>query len=155
MERWEQVEEIFHEALQRDPAQRHTYLREACGSDSGLRREVSSLLAHHDEGAGFEPWAAAAAAQLIAAPVSLQPGQLLGPYRIESFVAAGGMGQIYRATDTRLNRPVAIKICAGPFTERFAQEAKVVASLNHPHICHLYDVGPNYLVMEFVEGAPL
>src|SRR5262245_10906198 len=83
------------------------------------------------------------------------PGQLLGPYRVDSFVAAGGMGQVYRGTDTRLNRTVAIKVCAGPFSERFAQEAKVIASLNHPHICHLYDVGPNYLVMEFVEGTPL
>src|SRR5262249_53498163 len=101
------------------------------------------------------PWAALAAAHLIAARGSLERGQSLGPYRIESFVAAGGMGQVYRATDTRLNREVAIKICASRFSERFAQEAKVIASLNHPHICQLYDVGPNYLVMEFVEGTPL
>jgi Tol biopolymer transport system component/predicted Ser/Thr protein kinase len=86
---------------------------------------------------------------------ALQPGESLGPYRIESFLAAGGMGQVYRATDTRLNRGVAIKVCAGRFSERFAQEATVIASLNHPHICHLYDVGPQYLVMEFVEGTPL
>jgi Tol biopolymer transport system component/predicted Ser/Thr protein kinase len=86
---------------------------------------------------------------------ALQPGQSLGPYRIESFIAAGGMGQVYRATDTRLNRGVAIKVCAGRFSERFAREATVIASLNHPHICHLYDVGPQYLVMEFVEGTPL
>ena len=151
----QEVEEIFHLALQHNPAERGVFVREACHGDSELHREVSSLLAHHDEGAGFEPWAAAAAADLIAAPASLQPGQSLGPYRIESFVAAGGMGQVYRAMDTRLNRTVAIKICAGPFSDRFAQEAKVIASLNHPHICHLYDVGPNYLVMEFVEGAPL
>src|SRR5262249_33271232 len=112
-------------------------------------------VANHEQCAGFEPWAAAAAAQLIAAPASLQPGQSLGPYRIESFVAAGGMSQVYRATDTRLNREVAIKLSSARFTERFAQEAKVIASLNHPHICHLYDVGANYLVMEFVEGSPL
>src|SRR5215471_15762526 len=84
-----------------------------------------------------------------------QPGQSLGPYRIESLIAAGGMGEVYRATDTRLNREVAIKVCAGRFSERFAHEATVIASLNHPHICHLYDVGPQYLVMEFVEGTPL
>src|SRR5262250_3286326 len=65
------------------------------------------------------------------------------------------MGAVYRATDTRLNRTVAIKVCDAQFSERFAQEASVIASLNHPHICHLYDVGPNYLVMEFVEGTPL
>jgi Tol biopolymer transport system component/predicted Ser/Thr protein kinase len=156
LERSEQVEEIFHQALQRDPAQRDAYLREACGGDAALHTEIADLLAHHEPGAGFEPWAAAAAAQLMASPVSLlEPGQFLGPYRIESFVAAGGMGQVYRATDTRLNREVAIKICAGRFGERFDREARLIASLNHPHICHLYDVGPNYLVMELVEGAPL
>src|SRR5215813_2009607 len=155
VERWQQVEEIFHEALHCDPVRRDAFVREACHGDTELHREVSSLLAHHVEGVGFEPWAAAAAAELVTSPGSLQPGQLLGPYRIDSFVAAGGMGQVYRATDTRLNRTVAIKICAGPFSERFAQEAKVIASLNHPHICHLHDVGPKYLVMEFVEGTPL
>jgi eukaryotic-like serine/threonine-protein kinase len=148
VERRQQVEEIFHEALQRDPVQREAYLRKACGSDAALQREIADLLAHHQEDA-------AAAVQSIAAPVSLQPGQSVGPYRIESFIAAGGMGQVYRATDTRLNREVAIKICAGRFTERFAQEARLIASLNHPRICHLYDVGPNYLVMELVEGNPL
>ena len=116
MEPWQHVEEIFHEALQRDPAKRDAYLREACGSDAALHKEIVDLLAHHEPGSEFEPWAADAAAQLIAAPASLQPGQLLGPYRIDSFVAAGGMGHVYRATDTRLNRTVAIKICAGPFS---------------------------------------
>jgi len=86
---------------------------------------------------------------------ALHPGESIGPYRIESFVAAGGMGQVYRATDTRLHREVAVKVCSGRFSERFAQEARVIASLNHPHICHLYDAGPNYLVMELVEGTPL
>ena len=65
------------------------------------------------------------------------------------------MGEVYRATDTRLQRDVAIKVSAARFSERFEREARVIASLNHPHICHLYDVGPNYLVMEFVDGAPL
>jgi serine/threonine protein kinase len=65
------------------------------------------------------------------------------------------MGEVYRATDTRLNRQVAIKVSFGKFSERFEREARVIASLNHPHICQLHDVGPNYLVMEFVEGEPL
>jgi Tol biopolymer transport system component/predicted Ser/Thr protein kinase len=155
VERWEQIEEIFHKALQRDPVQRDAYLRQACGSDSALRHEIANLLAHHEQDTGSEPWAAAAAAQLIAAPVTLQPGHLLGRYRIESFVAAGGMGQIYRATDTSLNREIAIKVCAERFSERFEREARVIASLNHPYICRLYDVGPNYLVMEFIDGQPL
>ena len=152
---WQQVEDIFQEALLRDPAQRDAFVREACQGDNELHREVSSLLANHNEAAGSGSWAAAAAAQLIDAPGSLRPGQSLGPYRIESFLAAGGMGEVYRAIDTRLNRQVAIKVCIGRFSERFAREANVIASLNHPHICHLYDVGPNYLVMEMVEGAPL
>ena len=87
--------------------------------------------------------------------VALDPGQSLGPDRIESFIAAGGMGQVCRASDTRLNREVAIKVSAAPFSERFAQEARLIASLNHPHICHLYDVGHNSLVMEFIEGSRL
>jgi predicted Ser/Thr protein kinase len=155
VERFKQIEEIFHQALQQDPAQRDAYLREACRGDSALRREVLSLLATHDGGARSETWAARAAVQLIDFPASLEPGQSLGPYRIDSFLAAGGMGEVYRATDTRLNRQVAIKISAAKFSERFEREARVIASLNHPHICHLYDVGPNYLVMEFVDGEPL
>jgi serine/threonine-protein kinase len=86
---------------------------------------------------------------------SLRPGQFLGPYRIDSFLAAGGMGGVYRATDTRLHRDVAIKVSAARFSERFGREARVIASLNHPHICQLYDVGSDYLVMEFIDGAAL
>jgi predicted Ser/Thr protein kinase len=154
MERLQQIEEIFQEALQRDSAERDAYVRRACHGDMELQREVVSLLENHDKGATFEPWAAAVAAQLVER-ISMQPGQCLGPYRIESFLAAGGMGQVYRATDTRLQRQVAIKVSSARFTERFEREARVIASLNHPHICQLYDVGPNYLVMEFVEGTPL
>jgi Tol biopolymer transport system component/predicted Ser/Thr protein kinase len=154
MERLQQIEEIFQEALQRDPEERGAYVRQACGGDAELQREVVSLLAHHDKG-DPEAWAAAAAARLIDPPGSLQPGQSLGPYRIETFLAAGGMGEVYRATDTRLNRTVAIKISAARFSERFEREARMIASLNHPNICQLYDVGPNYLVMEMVEGPTL
>src|ERR1051326_1426585 len=85
----------------------------------------------------------------------LSAGDKLGPYRILKAAGTGGMGEVYQATDTRLNRTVAIKISAGQFSQRFEQEARSVAALNHPHICHLYDVGPNYLVMEFIDGAPI
>jgi len=155
MERWQQIESLFQEALGRDPAERNAWLREACQGDSDLRREVASLLANHQAATEFKPWAAAAAAELIDGPASLEPGQCLGPYRIECFLAAGGMGAVYRATDTRLHRQVAIKVSAARFSERFEREARVIASLNHPNICQLYDVGPNYLVMEFVEGPTL
>jgi tRNA A-37 threonylcarbamoyl transferase component Bud32 len=87
--------------------------------------------------------------------MSLVPGVLLGPYEILASVGAGGMGEVYKARDTRLNRIVAVKVSKEQFSERFELEARAVAALNHPHICQLYDVGPDFLVMEFIEGASL
>jgi eukaryotic-like serine/threonine-protein kinase len=84
-----------------------------------------------------------------------KPGDSLGPYRIDSLLGKGGMGEVYRGTDTRLGRPVAIKVSAREFSDRFEREAIAISSLNHPHVCTLYDVGPNYLVMELVEGDTL
>ena len=84
--------------------------------------------------------------------MSLSAGDKLGPYEILEQIGAGGMGEVYRARDTRLGRSVAVKVSAELFSERFEREARVIASLNHPNICALYDVGPNYLVMELVEG---
>jgi eukaryotic-like serine/threonine-protein kinase len=82
-------------------------------------------------------------------------GLRLGSYELISRVAAGGMGEVWKACDTRVDRLVAIKFSKAGFGERFDHESRVIASLNHPHICQLYDVGPNYLVMEFIDGAPL
>src|SRR5262245_2653577 len=82
-------------------------------------------------------------------------GGRVGPYEILDAIGAGGMGEVWKARDTRLGRTVAIKVSKQQFSERFEREARAVAALNHPHICQLYDVGPDYLVMEFVEGAPL
>src|SRR5262245_43091343 len=85
----------------------------------------------------------------------LPVGARLGPYEILARVGAGGMGEVYKARDTRLDRTVAIKICAEQFSDRFEREARAVAALNHPNICALHDVGPNYLVMEFIDGPTL
>src|SRR6476620_2321841 len=85
----------------------------------------------------------------------LTAGEQLGPYEILSLLGKGGMGEVYRARAPRVGRDVAIKVSAREFEERFAREARTIASLNHPNICHLYDVGPNYLVMELVEGPTL
>jgi len=87
--------------------------------------------------------------------MTLAPGTRLGPYEIIAPIGAGGMGEVYRARDPRLGREVAIKVSTAQFSERFEREARAVAALNHPNICTLHDVGANYLVMEYIEGAPL
>ena len=93
--------------------------------------------------------------------MGLSAGTQLGPYEILSQLGAGGMGEVYKARDTRLQRDVAIKILPAAFAadpdrlHRFQQEARAIAILNHPHICHLYDIGPDYLVMEYIEGQQL
>src|ERR1700722_19550019 len=85
----------------------------------------------------------------------LVPGERLGPYRIVAHIGKGGMGDVYRATDTRMGRDVAVKVVAEQFLERFDREVRAIAALNHPNICTIHDVGPNYLVMEYVDGVPL
>ena len=90
-----------------------------------------------------------------ALPVPLTPGTRLGPYQIESAIGAGGMGEVYKATDTRLGRTVAIKTLRVGQGPRFLQEARAIAALSHPHICVLHDIGPDYLVMEYLDGAPV
>src|SRR2546428_3047483 len=87
--------------------------------------------------------------------MSFLPGEKLGPYELVALIGAGGMGQVYRARDPRLGRDVAVKVSSERFSERFEREARAVAALNHPNTCHLYDVGPNYLVMELIEGPTL
>ena len=87
--------------------------------------------------------------------MALTAGDKLGPYEVLAPIGAGGMGVVYRARDPRLNRDVAIKVAAQQFSARFEQEARAIAALNHPHICQIYDIGPDYLVLEFVEGQPV
>jgi serine/threonine protein kinase len=85
----------------------------------------------------------------------MKTGDKIGPYEILGLIGAGGMGEVYKARDTRLDRFVAIKVSKEAFSERFSREVRSIAALNHPNICTLYDVGPKYLVMEYIEGAPL
>ena len=87
--------------------------------------------------------------------MSLASGTRLGPYEVLAPIGKGGMGEVWKARDTRLNRIVAVKISKQKFSDRFEREAHAVAALNHPNICTLYDVGPDYLVMEYIEGTPL
>jgi eukaryotic-like serine/threonine-protein kinase len=141
-ERWQKIEQLYHAALEREPGGRSAFLDQACQGDVELRREAEALLAQGD----------AAGDSTVS---MLTAGAQLGPYQIEAPIGAGGMGSVYRAVDTRLGRKVAIKICAQQFSGRFEREARAISSLNHPHICTLYDVGPNYLVMELVEGETL
>jgi eukaryotic-like serine/threonine-protein kinase len=131
-----------------------------------LRREVESLLAQDGLDGPMERPAVAVAARLLDLSkvelstathlaTQLTAGAQLGPYKIEGPLGAGGMGQVYRGRDTRLGRAVAIKVSAQEFSGRFEREARAISALNHPHICTLYDVGSNYLVMELVEGETL
>ena len=87
--------------------------------------------------------------------MAFSAGDRLGPYEILAPLGAGGMGEVWKARDTRLDRIVAIKISKQQFSERFEREARAVAALNHPHICQIYDVGSDYLVMEHIDGAPI
>jgi Tol biopolymer transport system component len=148
-ERLQKIEQFYHTALEREPGERSVFLDQACQGDVELRHEVESLLAQE----GSLP----TLTSLIDQPTQtiVEPGVQLGPYKIEAPIGAGGMGSVYRAVDTRLGRKVAIKICAQQFSGRFEREARAISSLNHPHICTLHDVGPNYLVMELVEGETL
>ncbi|MBV8818491.1 MAG: protein kinase, partial [Acidobacteriaceae bacterium] len=156
---WKRVEDLYHAALEYAPADRDAFLTSACGGDVELRREVESLLSHNRDKSLFEKPAWEGVFEVPATSpntgVPLSQGALLGPYRIEKLIGAGGMGEVYLATDTRLDRTVAIKMLHPEHASRFQREARAVAALNHPHICQLFDVGPDYLVMEFIDGTPL
>jgi eukaryotic-like serine/threonine-protein kinase len=155
-ERWREIERLYHLALEQEPAQQSRFVAEACLNDAELRGEVESLLA---QSGGTErlvdQTAWAEADDLAVTRTVLTPGERLGPYQILGLLGEGGMGKVYRALDTRLGRAVAIKISAEQFTKRFEREARAISALNHPHICTLYDVGPNYMVTELVEGETL
>jgi serine/threonine protein kinase/Tol biopolymer transport system component len=183
-DRWHQIERIYQEALKITPEKRDSFLEETCRDAPDLKRDVEALLAADSLTFMNRPaWDAVAAppdslvrienlpgegsdggaiseASIVDLPVHasatvLASGFELGSYRIEQRMGAGGMGTVYRAIDTRLGRKVAIKVATSHYGERFQREARAISALNHPNICTLHDVGPNYLVMELLDGSTL
>jgi len=152
-ERFQQIEELYHAAREATALERAALLAQ---TDPELRRELESLFAERS-GDFLERPAIQNAPQVLedATVTAVAVGTCLGPYRIESKLGEGGMGEVFRAVDTRLGRAIAIKTTREEFGVRFEQEARAISSLNHPNICTLYDVGPHYLVMELVEGETL
>ena len=166
-ERRRRIEDLCEAALARAAGEREAFLAEACGGDGALRREVDALLAHAPAAEAFleAPLGELAALVLAGeAPASLE-GRPFGSYEMLSLIGAGGMGEVYRARDTKLGRDVAIKVVAREFASdpeqvaRVEREARVLATLNHPHIGAIYGLedagGVRGLVLELVEGATL
>lgn len=157
-ERWQRVEALYEEALQRAPAERSSFLDEACGDDSVLREEVHNLLAEHEADPDFlgEP--------LI---IGQEDPEEIGPYRLERLIGQGGMGRVYVAVrdDGEFRQRVAIKIIRRGFDtdeilQRFRVERQILAGLHHPHVARLLDGGTTeeglpYFVMEYIEGEPI
>jgi Tol biopolymer transport system component len=172
---WSRVKAVVDAALERTPDERATFVLQACGADRALREEVESLLIAMEQAGSFGE---RPALQSLASsqdevndaisdptPHAFKPGDSLGPYTVLEFVGAGGMGEVYRARDARLNRDVALKIRSEAFAPdsdrlaRFRREAQVLASLNHPNIAAIHgleesDIG-QALVLEFVDGPTL
>ena len=142
--RWRRIEELYHEARERRMDEREAFLAETCGADEELRRQIEVLLAQDPTGAKIMD--RPAAEFLIESTVThLTSGEHLGPYRIDAILGAGGMGEVYKARDTRLDREVAVKVLPCFATEaaraRFQREARAASALNHPNICVVHDVG--------------
>jgi serine/threonine protein kinase len=148
--RWQRIEEIFHRAVELAPEAQSVFLDRACGADQSLRQEVESLLTHESENGST-----------FAGPAGEAMPESIAHYRIVARLGEGGMGAVYRATDTKLGREVAIKVLPAAFAgdsdrmARFQREAKVLASLNHPNIAAIYGMEDRALVMELVEGQDL
>jgi eukaryotic-like serine/threonine-protein kinase len=161
------VEEIFYAALECEPGQINRFLKERCAGNEDLRREVEALLALHRQAGSFieTPIADVAAGLLKQDETDLLIGQTIGHYKISERISAGGMGEVYLATDTIVGRKAALKFLHARFTgdamrlKRFQQEARVVAGLNHPNILTIYQVGEDaavqYIASELIEGETL
>src|SRR5262245_27657487 len=171
-ERWKQVEQLYHAALERAPDERAAFLAETCASDSDLRREVEELLGYDGAAESFIQANALAfdarrlkPEELSQTAPQLPPGQQIGAYKILSLLGRGGMGVVYRARDERLRRDVAIKVLPASFANdadrlrRVEQEAHATSALNHPNILTIYDIGMQdgvpFIVAELLDGAEL
>jgi serine/threonine-protein kinase len=168
-ERWKQVDQILQDALERPPVERGAFLAESCRGDEELRREVESLLAFHARAESFiESPPAEVAADWLAVKDS-RVGEVIGHYRLLRRIGRGGMGEVYLAQDTRLERQVALKLLPPRFAEdprriqRFRQEARAISALNHPNIITIYEIGEtgeasggaHFIATEFIEGRTL
>ncbi|HLN98711.1 MAG TPA: protein kinase, partial [Pyrinomonadaceae bacterium] len=168
-ERWQQVERLYHAALERGAENRAAFLAETCAGDESLRAEVESLLAYEEQGEDFiESPALELTAKLMAQRqrATVVAGEAINHYRIISPLGVGGMGEVYLAEDTRLERRVALKFLPAVLTQdkthlrRFEQEARAVAALSHPNVCTIHEVietedGRHCLVMEYADGVLL
>src|ERR1043165_5544791 len=166
-ERWQQVKEIFHSAINYRPEERSSFVSRACSGDDELRNEVESLIASHEQSGSFidQPAFEAAASLLTREKSELNSGQMIASYEVISFISRGGMGEFYLAQDKRLGRKVALKLLPTTFTtdddrlRRFEQEARAASALNHPNIITIYEItkaaGSHVIATEFVEGETL
>src|SRR5215213_9190854 len=166
-ERYQQIGEIYHAALELGPKQRVAFLAQACTGDAELLREVESLIASNEQAGEFiDALALEVAAELfITNQFNLLPGKSLGPYTILKLLGSGGMGEVYLAQDSRLGRRVALKLLPDHFVtnedrlRRFRQEARAASALNHPNIITIHEIGEaettHYIVTEFIEGETL
>src|SRR5687768_1109478 len=166
-DRWRKVRDIFDSAVRRQPEERRRFVLAACGDDKALLAEVESLLASLDCAESFmETPAIAEFADVIKSETKkLEVGKCFGHYEIIEQIGAGGMGEVYLATDTRLERKAAIKVLPGNVAQdeermqRFVQEAKSASALNHPNILTIYEIGEtestHFIATEYIEGDTL
>ncbi|HYW71381.1 MAG TPA: protein kinase, partial [Pyrinomonadaceae bacterium] len=166
-DRWRQIQDIFHAALDQPPAVRDSFLDQRCAGDQELRNSVAQLLAADAQSSVMvdRPIGSVAVGVLPAEETESLAGRVFNHYRIECEIGSGGMGRVYRAYDTLLNRPVALKLLPRSFTanaervRRFQQEARVVSALNHPYIITIHEIGEidglRFIVTEFVDGQTL